>query len=336
MRHHFALSLLALILASTANAGIYVPQTTLLVSATTPVPASAITAAPIHKDLQRRAPFTCGYVSGQGASALTCPNGYSCYNTIGAGSVRWACCNELGCVNDYALCNDYGTQGCASFQLEPSVCSSIYGGPILSCSSEAPSCMRYARSSTLGDSLVYYSLTCGMEARDIPVLLTTTGGPGSKSSPTGSGLGGMVTSSALNINSILGNGASSSTALSGNSGSSTSTSSTGSTSGTSGLSTRAIIAIVVGGIAAIIVASIIGCCCWRHHRTNRAHVIDPHPRPNVEYLAGQSVAPGSFAPGSVTNGSTSNTFRWAAGVPPGAHPNIPPMQPMSEASFSQR
>jgi hypothetical protein len=42
---------------------------------------------------------------------LTCPDGYNCISTVSL-QAAWACCNEIQCLGNWGLCNEYGESGC--------------------------------------------------------------------------------------------------------------------------------------------------------------------------------------------------------------------------------
>lgn len=56
-------------------------------------------AATVDGNLFARGIATCGYISGNGASPLTCPAGYTCTSTV-QHVVGWACCNQIQCVGN--------------------------------------------------------------------------------------------------------------------------------------------------------------------------------------------------------------------------------------------
>lgn len=121
-----------------------------------------------------RAIATCGYISGNPASPLTCPAGYNCISTV-QDVVGWACCDAIQCLGNYRTCADFGAGLCGGFALDGAQCSSIYTS-ILSCSdAAAPSCFLYARSTALGDQEIRYSYGCGASGGTVLALATTTG-----------------------------------------------------------------------------------------------------------------------------------------------------------------
>lgn len=115
---------------------------------------------------------TCGFVSGDAKSPLTCPTSYSCTSTV-QDLIGWACCDQIQCAGNYYTCVDYGAQLCDD-DLGDAACSSIYTS-ILSCSSAAPSCFSYARSLSLGAESTYYSLACGQTSGTVLALQTSLG-----------------------------------------------------------------------------------------------------------------------------------------------------------------
>ena len=58
------------------------------------------------------------------ASPLTCPTGYSCGPTYLDINVGWACCDQIQCVGNYNVCEDYGQDLCGN--LGGDSCSSAY------------------------------------------------------------------------------------------------------------------------------------------------------------------------------------------------------------------
>ncbi|PNS20537.1 hypothetical protein CAC42_5987 [Sphaceloma murrayae] len=319
-----------------AAAGDPSPQTALVPSRTVPGTLATITAPPqTHADLIKRAPFTCGFVSGNPSSALTCPSGYTCHETSGVGILRFTCCNQVNCLDDYSLCNDWGSSGCAQVPLDAALCSSIYGSILTwyislqdlsklawltrGSSEAAPKCRQYVRSSSLGDHPAYVSLTCGLEARDIPVLVTATGtGTTDKATPTGSAAGQTTAASDL-INSILNAGSTSATSGS-TTDTTTATKTASDTAQKSGLSTKAIAAIAVGGVIVIAIVLAITFVCWRYHQNQGERVRRGLTRRNIARQDGHTV---------VTDPTSRVTAFLRSG--PRGDPNMPPAQSMSMA-----
>ncbi|MCJ1348701.1 hypothetical protein MMC31_006934 [Peltigera leucophlebia] len=200
---------------------------------------------------------TCGYISGNAASPLTCPESYMCSSTVLYAGAGWGCCDQIQCQGNYNVCVDYGGNLCPNF--ESQLCKNIYTS-ILSCSSDAPACVTYARSKSLGDLRTDYSLGCGKSAGTILALISTTAGGGKASKPT-STAGGTTNSTPNAAVTQSADGASSSNAP----GPSTGSTTTGSSKGSSNkkLSTGEIAAIVIP-IVAIIAAFIIG--WWKRHQ----------------------------------------------------------------------
>ncbi|KAL2045623.1 hypothetical protein N7G274_002051 [Stereocaulon virgatum] len=197
----------------------------------------------------RQALATCGYVSGNGASPLTCPSGYSCTSTIQL-MPQWACCNQIECLGNYRMCADYGAELC-SFALDAAQCSNIYTS-ILSCTSDAPSCISYVRSTNIDDTNLYTSLACGQSSKTILALATTTGGKGQAAPSSTLAVGG--TAAAVTSFSLGGSAPGSSQG-----------SGQGSNSPPSdnGLSGGAIGGLVVASVA-VVVAIIVG--WWKRHQ----------------------------------------------------------------------
>ncbi|OAL57306.1 hypothetical protein IQ07DRAFT_675343 [Pyrenochaeta sp. DS3sAY3a] len=157
------------------NVRAVVTRTTVVQSVITPPPV-------VHGELFKRAVATCGFVRGNSASPLTCPENYNCISTVRA-QPAFACCDSIECLNNWGLCNNFGVSDCNGFDLPAGSCSSIYGS-ILSCSSEAPYCYRYARSSSLGAAQTYFSYACGTASTDILVLQTATNGANQQTGQT--------------------------------------------------------------------------------------------------------------------------------------------------------
>ncbi|KAI8934852.1 hypothetical protein NX059_008531 [Plenodomus lindquistii] len=252
----------------------------------------------IHNELVKRAIATCGYVSGNSASPLTCPTGYNCATAMHTDYV-FGCCNNVECLNDWGWCREFGQSGCQGYDLEEPVCTSILG-PVLQCSAEAPHCFRYARSSARGDSTTYYSHACGTASTDVLVLATATNGANPAPPPP-------TTDAADNpLTMIPGFTQTSDLATS-----------TGQPSGGNGsgspLSTTAIALIAVAGFVVLVIALLFGyCCCYKKFDEYRNIVRRREPlRP--EWQRTEPYAPG---PGSINN--------WNLDVPAGASPHIEP------------
>lgn len=130
---------------------------------------------------------TCGYISGKAASPLTCPQSYMCTSTMfGAG---WGCCDQIQCKGNYHVCVDYGGNQCPG--LDDDTCSSIYTS-ILKCSSADPSCIKYARSKSVGDFTTEFSLGCGKSSETILALITPVSGQGGDNAAATSSPGGSA------------------------------------------------------------------------------------------------------------------------------------------------
>ncbi|CAD6590980.1 MAG: hypothetical protein ASARMPRED_005134 [Alectoria sarmentosa] len=247
--------------------------------------------ARINADLLlKRSPATCGYISGNAASALTCPQGYSCTSTVGD-FIGWACCNQIQCQGNYRTCADYGADICVG--LAAAECTSIYVS-ILSCSAANPSCLSYARSASLADQNTDYSLGCGANSGPILVLKTTTGGGGGASQTAAATSGGFQDSSGSASATSGTSDSSGGGSTSGDKGGGTNSGvGPSSSSGGSGLSEGAKIAIgvIVGVVVIVLVAGSIYCwrtCCGR--------------RPNNDDTVTQGGSSAWF--GSTANGRT--------------------------------
>ncbi|KAH9875046.1 hypothetical protein J1614_004534 [Plenodomus biglobosus] len=261
---------------------------------------SVITPPPIvHNGLEKRAIATCGYISGNSASPLTCPNGYNCATATHTDPV-FGCCNNIECLDDWGWCRDFGQGGCQGYDLDDTVCTSFLG-PLLQCSSEAPHCFRYARSSARGDSTTFYSRACGTASLDILVLATATNGANpAPTSPTADEPDNPLTlipgfSQSLDPTSSPSDPSSSS-----------------SSSGPK-LSTTSIALISVAGFVVLALALLFGyCCCWRR-RDRHSAIVYPTGPVRPPYQQTEPHAPG---PGSINN--------WNLDVPVGASPSVAP------------
>ncbi|KAF2850939.1 hypothetical protein T440DRAFT_423772, partial [Plenodomus tracheiphilus IPT5] len=263
---------------------------------------SVITPPPIiHDELAKRALATCGYVSGNSASPLTCPNGYNCATAMHTDYV-FGCCNNIECLDDWGWCRDFGQGGCEGYDLGEAVCTSIFG-PVLQCSSEAPHCYRYARTSVRGDSTTFFSRACGTASADVLVLATATNGANpAPTSPTTE-----VADSPLTLIPGFTQTVPNSTPASSTSGPG------GSGGGGPKLSTTAIALIAVAGVIVLALSLLFGyCCCWRRRERHKV-IVRPTEPVRPPYQQTEPYAPG---PGSINN--------WNLDVPVGASPSIAP------------
>ena len=122
-------------------------------------------------------------------------------------------------------------------------------------SSSAPSCYRYARSSSRGAYITHYSWACGTDKSDVLVLLTATNG---NQAPASSAARYTYAPYA------------------------TAPTSSSSTRRKGGLTTRSIILIVVFGGGALFIALVLACiCCQRHRKARRKAKITYQP-PQVQ------------------------------------------------------
>ncbi|KAK1907276.1 hypothetical protein P3342_005601 [Pyrenophora teres f. teres] len=276
------------------------------------VPASVITPAPVvYGDIFKRAIATCGFIRGNSASAVTCPQDYNCITTKSA----FACCNNVECKGNWGMCRPYGQNDCNGVDLPDPVCASIYGS-ILQCSIKAPECVRYARSAALGDPNTYYSLTCGTATGDILMLATPTNGAaaptGNSNSNGGDGVldsGSSVVIPGLNV--PVATNTSPSPATGGSSGGGSSSSGGG---GGRPISITAIALISVAGAGVLFFALLIGYCCWwRQSRRKKREALYPSQQPQLKGEGTVTTGPG---PGSIAS--------WNLQTPTGADPNMAP------------
>lgn len=259
---------------------------------------SVITPPPaFHAKLFKRALATCGYIRGNTASPLTCVDGYNCITTAHALPV-FACCNSIECIQDWGICQEYGAQdSCGG--LPPDSCSSIYGS-VLKCSSEAPRCYRYARSSVRGDYFTYYSYACGTATSDILVLATVTNGnQDSATKPTGAASNPYASIPGYTYPPYA---------------SAPSGASSGGTK--SKLSTRGIVLIVIFGGGALFVALVLGYIfIYQRHRQNRNKKDSAYtPQPPPAHPAMVTTGPGQV-------------YRWNDSAPVGPPSNAAVFKP---------
>ncbi|KAF2707709.1 hypothetical protein K504DRAFT_435623 [Pleomassaria siparia CBS 279.74] len=281
---------------------------------------SVITYPPVLPvNIFKRSIATCGYVRGNSVSPLICGNDYNCITSMGI-QAAFACCNNIECPDNWGICQDYGQNNCQGSNLDPAVCSSIYGS-ILHCPQEAPSCFRYARSSALGDQMTYYSYACGTASAEVLVLATATNAGNQRAASTSSDEDSTDILSIPGLNtSPLG---SESTSLRGENGNQNGKQNSDS-GGKDSISTRSIVLIaVLGGGTLIIALSIGSYCLWRRRDQNDKLVNHPVP-PRPQYQPTVTDGPG---PGSI--------YLWNNGVPVGAPPSVASYRPpVSEYSGS--
>ncbi|KAF1993614.1 hypothetical protein P154DRAFT_395171, partial [Amniculicola lignicola CBS 123094] len=262
--------------------------------------ASVITSAPvIHSDVFKRDIATCGFIRGNSALPLTCPQNYNCITTFRF-VLAFGCCNNIECLDNWATCREYGQNNCMGVNLDEAVCSSIYGS-ILKCSQEAPHCFRYARTSALGATDTFYSYSCGSATQDVLVLATATNGAVQTPASNPTGLGGSPLGS---IPSLL------PTASTGT-GSTSNSPTTGSVNN-SPLSTTAIALSAVAGVILLSIALILGyCCCWRKRLVQNTALVDAKRTTQLPY---QITNPSATGPRAISE--------WSVSVPPGSNPSI--------------
>ncbi|KAF1962078.1 hypothetical protein CC80DRAFT_588694 [Byssothecium circinans] len=261
--------------------------TTSLKSVITPPPA-------FHAELFKRALATCGYIRGNTASPLTCADGYNCVTTSHALRV-FACCNNIECIQDWGICQEYGAQN----SYDGDIYSSIYG-QILKCSSEAPHCYRYARSSTRGAYFTDYSYACGTATSDILVLATATNGNRDPASePTGAASNSYASIPGYTYTPYA-----------------SAPSRASSSSTKSKLSIRSIVLIVIFGGGALFVALVVG-YFFIHQRRKQNR--------NKKNSASTPQPPPAYPP-MVINGP-GPVYQWNNGAPVGPPPNAALFKP---------
>ncbi|MCJ1469162.1 hypothetical protein MMC07_007795 [Pseudocyphellaria aurata] len=185
-----ATMLFHLVIFSSLGSGAIVTKPVLPLTRKVDAAPAFITPAPIvayQAVLARDSAATCGYVSGNAASPLTCPPSYMCSSTI-LNAPSWGCCDQIQCQGNYHVCQDYGGNLCKN--LGDDTCSRIYTS-ILKCSSAAPYCFVYARSRSVGDFWTEFSLACGKASGTVLALISTTGGHEGDASAT-SAPGGIL------------------------------------------------------------------------------------------------------------------------------------------------
>jgi hypothetical protein len=170
-----------------------------------------------------------------------------------------------------------------------------------SSSQEAPSCVRYARTSALGATDTYYSYGCGTASSDILVLATATNGAAQTeaSDPTGAANDSLLSGSGLAFATGTGTGTTSGNPT------------TGSVS-KSPLSTTAIALIAVAGLVVIsIVLFLLYWFIWRKkdQNINIVHTTEPAQLPYQKTVSGGA--------------ASMSIHSWGSSVPPGANPNVP-------------
>jgi hypothetical protein len=125
------------------------------------------------------------------ASPLTCPAGSAC-TASELYHPGWSCCDEIQCLGDYKQCAGYGVNLCPG--LNEAFCSQIYTSilywyaeirPRMTMHwltrfrfSPSPSCISYARFSSIGDFITQYSLACGTSGGVVPARYLPTTGTG--------------------------------------------------------------------------------------------------------------------------------------------------------------
>jgi len=136
---------------------------------------------------------TCGFVSGDIASPMTCSAGYTC-SSVGLVMDIMACCNKVTCTDDPRTCIPHLGTDCP----DTSECSEIYTS-VLYCSQAAPACVTYQRITSVGDpnSLVCYA--CGNASTQIVALVTPTNALATPTSIDGGGISAPFSSASPSI-----------------------------------------------------------------------------------------------------------------------------------------
>lgn len=180
-------------------------------------------------------------------------------------------------------------------------------------SSEAPQCVRYARSAALGATDTYYSYACGTATDDILVLASATNGGAAPTQGSDSNGGNGVVNSVSSLE-IPGLNVPAATNTSPSGATGGSGSSNGGSGGGNPLSITAIALISVAGAGVLFFALLIGYCCWwRDSYRKKRNVVNPPQPPQLKVAGTVSEVSG---PGSI--------FSWSHSTPFGANPNMPP------------
>lgn len=251
---------------------------------------------------------------------MTCQEGYNCVTTAHA-FAAFACCNNVECLSDWGLCQEYGAQkNCNGYSLPPATCSSIYGSILswyglylappfslhyadqISSSSDAPYCYRYARSTSRGAYLTQYSWACGTASTDILVLATATNDQDPAGSATSNAHASIPGYTYGSYPSAASNPSSSTTTTKG------------------GLTVRSIVLIVIFGGGTVLVALV---CAWffisqkRKQNRNKKHsTYTPQtPQPPPAYPMATN------APMPMPMQSPGPGYQWNNGAPMGQPPN---------------
>ncbi|GAB7329394.1 hypothetical protein MBLNU13_g01177t1 [Cladosporium sp. NU13] len=208
--------------------------------------------AHVQHELKKRddPPQLCGYISGDIASPLSCTDvGYTC--TAEPGVTQFACCNNLNCVDLWQACMGDNLQDpCEG----AGVCNGM-SSYILTCSGSSPYCRQYAWSVSPSAADTYYSWGCGTTTATVSVLGTATN---TRQSPPASESSVVTTSSMMSPEGTALH--SSDARLSSSSKAPTKEGNTGANgegpTHKSSIGTGAIVGIVTGAIAALVLVSL--------------------------------------------------------------------------------
>ncbi|WPH02327.1 Hypothetical protein R9X50_00519000 [Acrodontium crateriforme] len=306
--------------------------------APTPSPRLPITQAALLEDrILKRTLDTCGWISGNSASPIACPAGYSCQaNILG----RFACCNAIQCSADWFTCQAHD-QAPICGGLDQSICSSIFTS-ILTCGSEAPFCVTYQLSSSLDAATTINSLGCATTSGPILVLgsITNAGSGGTTTQQTAQPSVVNTIASSTNVFTspitTIGSTTTDSTAIDSTTTRSTTTgstttgsttnfesSSTGASTTKVHVSTTVIVVIVVLGIVLLAVIGLGICICQKCMRRRRTE----------SYQTRVPSGPGEFEPEPTElSDSVSRTSHWVDNSGPHAYENVPALPPRSDYS----
>ncbi|KAK1836387.1 hypothetical protein QBC39DRAFT_337960 [Podospora conica] len=206
-------------------------------------PHSQITTAPSRERfellLKRQNGPTCGYISGDTASPMTCRSGFSC--TMGIYG-EFGCCNAVECDKGYhQACIDAVNQKCLVAGMELGVGCGFFSS-VLTCPT---ACVAHALKSThFALPSTYTSWSCGPKISTRTALLMATNGGGGDA---GDGSGGGSGDNGFDLDTLI-------PGITGGSGGtgSTGNSNGGGSSSSGGISGAAIGGIVAGGAVVLL------------------------------------------------------------------------------------
>ncbi|KAK0744060.1 hypothetical protein B0T18DRAFT_195416 [Schizothecium vesticola] len=224
-------------------------------------PPAQITTAPSQERfellLKRQNGPTCGYISGDTASPMTCRPGFSC--TVGSTWGEFGCCNQVECDAGYhEACVDPVNNRCLVGGIDFGAGCDIYS-KILSCPTACVTHVLKSSQFPLPAS-TYLSWSCGPKISTRIALLTATNAAGNVEDGSNGGSGNNGLSLNPVIPGITGSGGTGSTGNS-NAGNS------GGGSSSSGISSAAIGGIVAGGAVVLLIIGL--GTCWIRRSCNR-------------------------------------------------------------------